>query len=269
MADHRDPTPSFASSEGLRHLLHRINAEGRHAWERDPEVRALFEFTIAKYRPICRKWRRDPIEAAAVVFVVLQSSYALRADDPWAVATKAVQLRIPELALGDKLLIAPDKVGKVGTADWEAPVRAGDYEEFLFGAAPDPRDDEAPAPTLDRVRGVIVELFTLLGWDEAAITTAIDFVLNHLTATANATTAHDYLRRDDAIPALLGISRASWTALLRILFDERDGGTGLSAVGLIRRIAFAAPTVTRAAQVAELLNDADLFGAVLDAGAQR
>lgn len=268
MTDRPGAGPSFASSEGLRRLLTRINAEGQHAWQRDPEVRALFEFTIAKYRPICRKWRRDPVEAASVVFVVLRSAYALTADDPWAVATKAVQLRIPELALGDKLLIAPERVGKLDAADWEAPVRAGEYEEFLFGAASEPEPDETPAPTVQRVRGVVIELFTLLGWDEGTIATAIDFVLGHLTSTANAAAAHDYLRRDEAIPALLGITRASWTALLRTLFDDQAAGPGLGRAGLIRRIAFFAPSATRAAQVAELLGDADLFAAILAAGAQ-
>lgn len=268
MTDGHDTAPAFASSEGLRRLLARVNAEGQQAWQRDAEIRALFEFTIAKYRPICRKWRRDPIEAASVVFVVLRSAYALTAEDPWAVATKAVQLRIPELALGDKLLIAPEKVGKLGAVDWEAPVRAGEYEEFLFGAAPDREDEATPAPTVERVRGVVIELFELLGWDGATIATAIDFVLNHLTSTASASAAHDALRRDDAIPALLGISRSSWTALLRILFDDQTGGPGLGRAGLIRRIAFFAPSATRAAQVAELLGDVDLFAAILTAGAQ-
>lgn len=264
MTDRRAEEPSFTSSEGLRRLLARINAEEPQHWYRDPEVRALFEYAIAKYRPICRKWRRDPVEAAAIAFVTLRQPGTANSRDLWAVITTAVMLRIRDEAFGERLLTAPERISKLDAGAWEAPVRAGEYEEFLFGAAADP-EELSPAPTLQRIRDVSVELFGLLGWDEDTIATAIDLVLNRLTATANAASAYDFLRRDEAIPALLGIGRASWTGLLRILFDQRADGFGPARPGLIRRIAFAAPTATCAAQVAELLEDADLFTTILEA----
>ena len=66
----KDPSaqkPAFATNEGLRQLLLRLSATPG-AWRQDPEARALSEYVTERYARLCRKWGRDPGEAAVAAF---------------------------------------------------------------------------------------------------------------------------------------------------------------------------------------------------------
>ena len=257
--------PSFDTGEGLRLLLQRINESDRAEWNRGAEARALFEHAIRKYARLCRKWQRDPSEAAAAAFVAMQTDYILNADDPWAIITIAVRAAVIAEAQSEKLLISPDRARQHDTSDWDAPVRAGEHEEFLFGLAEDPLDDHADSPMAAHIQRLVVELFGVLGWNTYVVASAIDYAITRVLITGDADRAHEYLRRDDTMPAALDLSQAQWRAFLRIIFDSRPAATGPVRRGLLRRIALLDAGADLIEQLAELLDDDDLVLAVLDA----
>src|SRR5690625_4194732 len=88
----RDAHAEFTTGEGLRNHLTRIHGEGRAAWRSDRDVTALMDFTATKYAPLERKHGLDAWEAASAAFDVMRTPSVLRADDPWGVITRAVQI---------------------------------------------------------------------------------------------------------------------------------------------------------------------------------
>lgn len=82
----------FENSERLRELLTRLHADGPAAWRRDPEAAALMRHAADKYAALARKHGLDPWEAAGAAFEAMRTASVRRADDPWAVITRAVQI---------------------------------------------------------------------------------------------------------------------------------------------------------------------------------
>ncbi len=82
----------FEHSEGLRALLIRLHEEGQWAWRHDPEVAALMQYAADKYAALARRHGLDPWEAAAAAFDAMRTGAVRRADDPWAVITRAVKI---------------------------------------------------------------------------------------------------------------------------------------------------------------------------------
>ena len=265
VTDNSHAEPTFHTGEGLRRLLQRINEAGEQGWKTDPDVPALIEFTIRKYRPLCRTWHRDPTEAATAAFDVLRTTYALTVEDPWAVVTTAVERQIIADAQAERLLIAPDRARKSDITAWETPVRAGEYEEFLFGLAPEIDDTDPESTTAAHIQRVLAQLFEDLGWNRWVVTFATDYVLTRILSAGDAERAHEYLRRDDSMPARLDMPVEQWRAFLRILFDGRITQNGPARRGLVRRIALFDPHGDTTEQIDELLDDGELVLAILDA----
>lgn len=82
----------FTTGEGLRILLTRIHGAGKAAWRSDRDVPALMDYTATKYAPLARKHGLDAWEAASAAFDVMRTPSILRANDPWGVVTRAVQI---------------------------------------------------------------------------------------------------------------------------------------------------------------------------------
>ena len=82
----------FDDSEALRALLTRLHEAGRGAWRHDPEAAALMEHAASKYAALARKHGLDPWEAASAAFEAMRGAATRRAEDPWAVITRAVQV---------------------------------------------------------------------------------------------------------------------------------------------------------------------------------
>src|SRR5690625_4868461 len=82
----------FTTGEGLRILLIGIHAEGKAAWRSDIDVPAFMDYTATKYAPLARKHDLDAWEAASAAFDVMRTPSVLRANDPWGVVTRAVQI---------------------------------------------------------------------------------------------------------------------------------------------------------------------------------
>lgn len=103
MPQHHDPDPDpdhsrrnrrrgFENSERLRELLTRLSEDGPAAWSSDPEAAALMRHAAQKYAALARKHGLDPWEAATAAFEAMRTAAVRRADDPWAVITRAVQI---------------------------------------------------------------------------------------------------------------------------------------------------------------------------------
>ena len=82
----------FENSERLRELLTRLDAEGPDAWRNDPVAAELMRHAADKYAALARKHGLDPWEAATAAFEAMRTPSVRRADDPWAVITRAVQI---------------------------------------------------------------------------------------------------------------------------------------------------------------------------------
>lgn len=82
----------FENSERLRELLTRLNDDGPDAWRTDAEAAALMQHAAQKYAALARKHGLDPWEAATAAFEAMRTAAVRRADDPWAVITRAVQI---------------------------------------------------------------------------------------------------------------------------------------------------------------------------------
>ncbi len=257
--------PAFVTGEGLRRLLARINETGRQAWRRDPEVQALAVYTVAKYERLCRKWDRDPAEAAAAAFHAMQGDYILTAAAPWAIVTIAVRNAVIAEAQAEKLLIAPDRARQKDTTGWEAPVRAGEYDDFLLGPAMPQATPDADSPLLARIQHLTTQFFVILGWPEPVAAAAIEYVLTRTLAVMDADRAQESLRRDDSMPALLDLPPGSWRALVRILLGGRAEPGIPARRGLVARIALQDPAASSVDHLAELLDDDELVLAVFEA----
>ena len=60
----------------------------------------------------------------------------LRADDPWAVITRAVALGIAAEVHADRNMTSQDKARRPSKRPVEEPMRAGHYEEFFYDVHP-------------------------------------------------------------------------------------------------------------------------------------
>jgi len=285
MADTEGVEPSFTTSDGLRRLIQRLNTEAagprprlgrtmepgaRRATlaelaarsELDRETAALFAYIVRRYAQLCRKWDRDPSDAALAAFEAMQGEYILGADDPWAIITVAVRSSVISEAQSEKLLISPDRARQGDTVDWDSPVRAGEHEEFLFGLAPDRDSAEPESPTWAHIHRVLTKLFADFRWDPGVIDLAVTYVLNRLLASGDPGRAHEHLRRDLSMPAQLDMSTARWRAFLRILFDGRATTNGPVRRGLLHRVALLDPKGDLDELVEELADDSELIAAM-------
>lgn len=262
------PEPAFATGEGLRALLRRLGDEGGQGWRTDPEARRLAEYTVSKYERLCRKWQRDPAEAATAAFFAMQGDYILTAADPWAIVTVAVRATVIADRNAELLLISTDRARQKDTGLLEAPVRAGAHEEYLYDiVAADPVGAEDDSELLDRVQRTSALLLTSLGWDAETAAAGIEYVATRLLTTMSATRTYEQLRHDATLAALLDMPPDSWRALLRILLGLR-GERGLPGRrGLFTRIAIQPEGLTAVERVAELLEDDELVLAIFAARA--
>lgn len=265
------PEPAFVTGEGLRALLRRLGGgQDGASWRTDPEARHLAEYTVRKYERLCRKWQRDPAEGATAAFLAMQGNYILTATDPWAIVTVAVRATVIADRTAELLLISTERARQKDTGLLEAPVRAGDHEEYLYDiVAPGPVEPDAESSLLARVQGTATLLLVSLGWHEETAVAVVEYVITRLLGALDAERALEQLRRDDTVPALLDVPAESWRAILRVLLGAR-GEPGLPARrGLIAQIALQNEDLSTTARVARLLEDDTLVLAVFQARPDR
>ncbi|MDQ4113836.1 MAG: hypothetical protein M3306_22475 [Actinomycetota bacterium] len=226
----------FEDSEALRALLNRLHAAGRGAWRNDPEAAALMEHAANKYAALARKHGLDPWEAASAAFEAMRGAATRRAEDPWAVVTRAVQVTCTAEERGNGLLCSVHQARRPKYSVFHDAERFSDRENPLPDYHPafrvDPftdTDNEARERVVrERAMNVTaavedtIAFLTWVGWDPSTARAAVEYITTRLAEASSRASAFEVLRRDRQARALLDLPGASWTALLRIVLGTPD-----------------------------------------------
>ena len=256
----------FDDSEALRALLTRLHEAGRGAWRHDPEAAALMEHAASKYAALARKHGLDPWEAASAAFEAMRGAATRRAEDPWAVITRAVQVTCTAEERGNGLLCSVHQARRPRYSVFHDAERFSDRENPLPDYHPafrfdpftdDEPDDEDPAP--ERAVNVTAAIedtnafLTRVGWEPETARAAVEYVTARLTEASSRASAFEVLRRDRQARALLDLPGASWTALLRAVLGVPDPALAHTNAGrgMLRRLLIGQP-------LRALLTDDDL-----------
>ncbi|SJN15561.1 hypothetical protein FM104_00375 [Microbacterium esteraromaticum] len=271
----REQRDRFEDSEALRSLLTRLHEAGRGAWRDDPEAAALMRHAAEKYAALARKHGLDPWEAASAAFEAMRGAATRRADDPWAVVTRAVQVTCIGEERGNGLLCSVHQARRPRYSVFHDAERFSDRENPLPDYHPafriDPfADDQSDAPgeddelLLERTMNVAsavedtIAFFCLLGWAPDIARGTVEYVTGRLTESVSRASAFETLRRDRQARALLDLPSTSWTTMLRVVLGNPDPALAHTNVGrgLLVRLLIGEP-------LRALLRDDDL---VLTAG---
>jgi hypothetical protein len=246
----------FDDSEALRALLTRLHEAGRGAWRHDPEAAALMEHAASKYAALARKHGLDPWEAASAAFEAMRGAATRRAEDPWAVITRAVQVTCTAEERGNGLLCSVHQARRPRYSVFHDAERFSDRENPLPDYHPafrfdpftdDEPDDEDPAP--ERAVNVTaaiedtIAFLTRVGWEPETARAAVEYVTARLTEASSRASAFEVLRRDRQARALLDLPGASWTALLRAVLGVPDPALAHTNAGrgMLRRLLIGQP----------------------------
>lgn len=269
---HQNPAgrAGFENSETLRRLLHRLHDD--EAWRSDPDAAALMRHAAVKYAALARKHGLDPWEAATAAFEAMRTPAVRRADDPWAVITKAVQITCIAEDRANGLLCSVHQARRPRYSSFHDAERFSDRENPLSDYHPafridpfdtdDDQDDEllAESEASTGVTSAIedtIALFSLHGWEPEVARAGIEYVCARLAESMSRAGAYESLRRDRHARALLDLPAPSWYRLLRITLGTPDAnlaGTN-AARGVLLRLLIGEP-------LRLLLADEDLVLAV-------
>ena len=256
----------FDDSEALRALLTRLHEAGRGAWRHDPEAAALMEHAASKYAALARKHGLDPWEAASAAFEAMRGAATRRAEDPWAVITRAVQVTCTAEERGNGLLCSVHQARRPRYSVFHDAERFSDRENPLPDYHPafrfdpftdDEPDDEDPMP--ERAVNVTaaiedtIAFLTRVGWEPETARAAVEYIATRLAESVSRASAFEVLRRDRQARALLDLPGASWTALLRVVLGVPDPALAHTNAGrgMLRRLLIGQP-------LRALLTDDDL-----------
>ena len=262
----------FENSERLRELLTRLDAEGPDAWRNDPVATELMRYAADKYAALARKHGLDPWEAATAAFEAMRAPSVRRADDPWAVITRAVQITCIAENRANGLLCSVHQARRPRYSSFHDAERFSDRENLLtdyrpaFRADPftdddeDDADDEVEASGATGVESAVEDTIALLcwyGWEPVVARAAIECICARLAESVSRAGAYESLRRDRHARALLDIPAPSWYRLLRIVLGSPDASlTGTNASrGVLLRLLIGE-------SLRHLLTDVDLAVAV-------
>ncbi|MRG58794.1 hypothetical protein GE115_02740 [Agromyces sp. CFH 90414] len=226
----REPEPgAFRRSEGLRKLLKRLHESGPGAWRTDPEANALLQFAAEKYSALARKHGLDPWEAASAAFDAMRAPATLRADDPWALVTRAVQITCIAEERAQGLLCSVHQARRAKVSVFHDAERFSDREHELpeyhpaFRTAPiDAQPDSAPREDVQAAVADAIMLFTLLGWPNDRARVGVEYVCGRLADAPSRPSAYESLRRDYAARAQLDLPQQAWLAMLKALLGCCD-----------------------------------------------
>lgn len=261
----------FENSERLRELLTRLNTAGPDAWRTDPDAAALMRHTADKYAALARKHGLDPWEAATAAFEAMRTPSVRRADDPWAVITRAVQITCIAEDRANGLLCSVHQARRPRYSSFHDAERFSDRENPLtdyhpaFRADPfahddDGADDEVEVSGSTGVESAVEDTIALLcwyGWEPEVARAAVECICARLAESVSRAGAYESLRRDRHARALLDIPAPSWYRLLRIILGAPDlhlAGTNAGRGVLLRLLI--------GDSLRHLFNDADLKVAI-------
>ena len=157
----REPREKFEDPEGLRALLDRLHAAGRGSWRADPEAAALMRHAAEKYAALARKHGLDPWEAAAAAFDAMRTPSVRRAEDPWAMVTRAVQVTCIAEERANGLLCSVHQARRPRYSVFHDAERFSDRENLLIDYHPafrvdsvEPDDEDVGRP--DERLGIVL-----------------------------------------------------------------------------------------------------------------
>ena len=231
-----DRRRGFENSERLRELLTRLDSDGPGAWRTDPEAATLMQHAAQKYAALARKHGLDPWEAAAAAFEAMRTAAVRRADDPWAVITRAVQITCIAENRANGLLCSVHQARRPRYSSFHDAERFSDRENPLtdyhpaFRAGPftddeHDRDSETEDTGLTGVESAVEDTIALLcwnGWEPEIARASIECITARLAESVSRAGAYESLRRDRHARALLDIPAPSWYRLLRIILGSPD-----------------------------------------------
>lgn len=228
---------AFRGSEGLRTVLERLQSDGGAGWRTDPEAAELMRYAADRYGALARKHGLDPWEAAAAAFDAMRAPATLRADDPWAVVTRAVQVTCIAEERAQGLLCSVHQARRPRLSGCHDAERFSDREHALpdyhpaFRTEPvDIATDTAPLAVESAVEDAI-SLFTLLGWPPDRVRGGIEYICGRLSDAPSRSSAYESLRRDYAARALLDVPKEAWLCMLRAVLGCADPSQAHTAAG--------------------------------------
>ncbi|WP_335622233.1 hypothetical protein [Agromyces aureus] len=224
-----DATQAFRSSEGLRTLLRRLQESDGAAWRTDPEASALLQFAAEKYSALARKHGLDPWEAASAAFDAMRAPATLRADDPWALVTRAVQVTCIAEERAQGLLCSVHQARRAKVSAFHDAERFSDREHELPEYHPafrtEPVDFDPDHSSREDVSAAVrdaIMLFSLLGWPRDRARSGVEYVCGRLADAPSRASAYESLRRDAAARAHLDLHQRAWLAMLKTLLGCCD-----------------------------------------------
>jgi len=262
---HKERTKSFRDSEGLRMLLTRLQANGGASWRTDGEAADLMQYAAERYAALARKHGLDPWEAAAAAYDAMRAPSTLRANDPWAIVTRAVQVTCIAEERAQGLLCAVHQARRPHVSAHHDAERFSDREhelpEYHHAFRTNPVEPQADEPAQLEVKTAVedaIMLFTLLGWPEDRARSGVEYICSRLADAPSRPSAYESLRRDYAARALLDVSQATWVAMLRTLLGWADPAYSHTAAGrgILLRLLIGEP-------LRALLRDDDLISDII------
>lgn len=228
---------SFKDSEGLRAVLHRIGDADSEGWKSDREVADLMRYAALRYAALARKHGLDPWEAAGFAFEAMRTTSARRADDPWGIVTRAVQITCIAEERARGLLCSVHQARRPRYSVFHDAERFSDRENALADYHPalqvSSRDEETPEPSgaIESAIEDAISLFALVGWPADTVRAGVEYVCARLADATSRPAAFEQLRRDQAARALLDLSQISWRAMLQVLLGCPDPAQEQTAAG--------------------------------------
>lgn len=224
-ADTRPAT--FKDSEGLRAVLDRVSAESS-GWQSDREVADLMSYAASRYAALARKHGLDPWEAAAAAFDAMRANSTRRAEDPWAIVTRAVQVTCIAEERARGLMCSVHQARRPRYSVFHDAERFSDRENALldyhpaFRVQPPDHDSDTPTSSVESAVEDAIALFALVGWPADTARAGVEYVCARLADAPSRPAAFEQLRRDHAARALIDVAQTSWRAMLRALLGSPD-----------------------------------------------
>lgn len=249
------PLPDFRASEGLRELLTELNEH--NAWSTSPVAAELMVYATRKYAPIAKAWHRDPADAAYEAFLAMRQPTTVRADDPWAVITRAVALGIAAEVHADRNMTSQDKARRPSKRPDEEPMRAGHYEEFFYDVHPHAQslhtrdDSDGVDRSVDRVIRATCVFLVLTDWPARPVEQAVDYIAHRVTGLSSGSSALEIVAKELHIAIRLGYTPGEWASLVRLVVGTKTGRRKRGDYGLFARVLLGD-------DVADLLRDEEL-----------
>ena len=229
---------AFTTSEGLRALLFRFADPVDPAGWDSAVGTELVRYCIHRFGPLARKHHQPVEDGAAFAFEAMCAPSLLRAVDPWAVVTTAVQRSFVAQFTGDSLMCG-DRAARhavdvhdpkrISDRDWvflETKLHADDVADDSHVKRPTKAGDVAPVEMQYAVTEA-VRLFRAFGWPRNTATFVLEYIAQRLELAGNPATAFEYLRRDRTARGRLDFDQRAWTRLLDVVLGSPDNAQRL------------------------------------------